>query len=95
MDNERQPTDSSPRLRQAINRDGLLDLFGGMALILTVGLGVLGWQLLRNPGVFTAMGPLFLVIWFEPTRKKHTYPRLGCAGYEPTSGPLDALRCCC
>jgi hypothetical protein len=79
-------TDADPReLRNAINRDGLLDLFGGLALVLTVGLAVMGWQLLRNPGVFTAIGPLFLVLYFEPTRKRFTYPRLGCPGYEPVT----------
>lgn len=83
MTDEKPKTDSSPRLRQAVNRDGLLDLFGGMSMVLGVGLAVMGWQLMRNPGVFTAIGPMLLVLWFEPTRRRQTYPRLGCPDYEP------------
>ncbi|MBN2537248.1 hypothetical protein JXB37_03115 [candidate division WOR-3 bacterium] len=70
-------------LRTAINRDGLLDLFGGLALVSTVALGFLGWQLMRNPGVFTAIGLVMLVLFFEPARRRLTYPRLGCPGYAP------------
>jgi hypothetical protein len=70
-------------LRSAINRDGLLDLFAGAALVLGAALAVAGWLLMRNPGVFTAIGPILLVLYFEPTRRRLTYPRLGCPGYEP------------
>jgi small-conductance mechanosensitive channel len=70
-------------LGSAINRDGLLDLAVGLALVLGTGLGFLGWQLMRNPGVFAAFAPILAVTLLELARKRHTYPRLGCPGYEP------------
>ncbi len=83
-------TDTGPaleveeRLRSAINRDGLLDLFAGVVLILTTGLAFAGWRVMGNPAVFAAIVPIFFPLYFEPTRKRLTYSRLGCPDYRPT-----------
>lgn len=71
------------RLRAAINQDGLLDLFVGMTMILTTGLAFAGWRVMGNPAVFACIVPIFFPLYFEPTRKRLTYPRLGCPDYKP------------
>jgi len=83
-------TDTGPALeveeglKTAINRDGLLDLFAGVVLILTTGLAFAGWRVMGNPAVFACIVPVFFPLYFEPTRKRLTYPRLGCPDYKPT-----------
>lgn len=72
------------RLRAAINRDGLLDLFAGTTLVLMTGLAFAGWRVMGNPAVFASIVPIFFPMFFEPTRKRLTYPRLGCPDYRPT-----------
>ncbi len=82
---ETRPTvEVEERLRSAINRDGLLDLFAGVVLILTTGLAFAGWRVMGNPAVFAAIVPIFFPLYFEPTRKRLTYSRLGCPDYRPT-----------
>ncbi|MBN2465766.1 hypothetical protein JXD38_09140 [candidate division WOR-3 bacterium] len=76
--------DAEARLRTAINQDGLLDLFAGIALLLTTALAFAGWRVMGNPAVFAAIVPIFIPLYFEPTRKRLTYPRLGCPDYKPT-----------
>ncbi len=76
--------DAEEKLRAAINRDGMLDLFAGVTLMLTTGLAFAGWRVMGNPAVFAAIVPIFFPLYFEPTRKRLTYPRLGCPGYKPT-----------
>ena len=71
------------RLRSAINRDGLLDLFVGVVLILMTGLAFAGWRVMGNPAVFAAIVPIFFPLYFEPTRKRLTYTKLGCPDYKP------------
>ena len=83
-------TDTGPtleveeRLRSAINQDGLLDLFVGVVLVLTTGLAFAGWRVMGNPAVFAGIVPIFFPLYFEPTRKRLTYSRLGCPDYRPT-----------
>jgi hypothetical protein len=72
------------RLRSAINQDGMLDLFAGTTLVLMTGLAFAGWRVMGNPAVFAGIVPIFFPLYFEPTRKRLTYPRLGCPDYRPT-----------
>jgi hypothetical protein len=76
--------DGDERLRVAINRDGMLDLFAGAALVIMTMLALAGWRVMGNPAVFAAIVPIFIPLYFEPTRKRLTYPRLGCPDYKPT-----------
>jgi len=62
----------------------LLDLFVGVVLILTTGLAFAGWRVMGNPAVFACIVPIFFPLYFEPTRKRLTYTRLGCPDYRPT-----------
>jgi hypothetical protein len=84
MTSTRPTVDGDERLRAAINRDGMLDLFVGVALLLTTGLAFVGWRVMGNPAVFAAIVPIFFPLYFEPTRKRLTYARLGCPDYRPT-----------
>lgn len=84
-------SDDMKRLRQAVNQDGLLDVFAGAALLLTLGLAILGWLVMDNPGVSVGIAPLLPALLFEPARKKYTYPRLGCPDYRPTQEIRFAL----
>jgi hypothetical protein len=84
-------TDNDVRLRTAINQDGLLDLFAGVTLMLSAGLVVAGWKVTGNPAMFATVVPVFFPLFFEPTRRRLTYPRLGCPEYKPTREITFAL----
>jgi hypothetical protein len=55
MSDSRPTADAEVRLRAAINQDGLLDLFAGIALVLATALAFAGWRVMGNPAVFAAI----------------------------------------
>jgi hypothetical protein len=75
--------DAEEKLRAAINQDGMLDLFAGLALTMMTALAFAGFRVMGNPAVFAGIVPIFFPLYFEPTRKRLTYPRLGCPDYKP------------
>jgi len=83
--------DAEEKLRAAINQDGILDLSAGAVLMLMTALAFAGWRVTGNPAVFAAIVPIFLPLYFEPTRKRLTYPRLGCPDYKPARETRFAL----
>ena len=91
MANNTATVDVERKLRAAIDQDGLLDLFVGVTMILTTGLAFAGWRGMRNPGVFAGITPLLPALFFEASRKRYTYPRLGCPDYKPTKEIRFAL----
>jgi len=79
------------QLRHDIDQDGLLDLHTGIMLLLSAALGWLGWRLMRHPGIFTAIVPMFLPASLGQLRRRHTCPRLGCPDYRPEAEKRFAL----
>jgi hypothetical protein len=62
----------------------MLDLFAGVALMMITALAFAGFRVMGNPAVFASIVPIFFPLYFEPTRKRLTYPRLGYPDYKPT-----------
>ncbi len=44
-----------------------------------------------EPGMFAGLSPLLLSFFFEPARRRWTYPRLSCPEYKPTKEIMFAL----